>query len=123
MTSAAPVTHSTVPTPGAVTRYRVMAWVTGVVLALSTFTALRFWPWYVGPGIAGALWTAHGWLYLLYVAATLQLAYQVRWHPVRVVLMLLAGTVPFMSFIAERAVVTRLRQEGSMPGSTSPGAP
>ena len=90
-------------------RYRVMAYVTGVVLALSVLVALSFLPWYIGEGPAGLLWTAHGWFYILYVAAAFQLAYQLRWGPLRTVLVLLAGTVPFMSFVAERAVTRTIR--------------
>lgn len=98
-------------TPGALTRYRVMAYVTGVVLATSSLVALGFWPWYVGDGPAGVLWTAHGWLYVLYVATAFHLAYQLRWKPVKAVLVLLAGTVPFMSFVAERRVTADLRRD------------
>ena len=41
-----------------------MAYVTGVVLVLGCLLGLSFWPWYVGEGPAGILWTAHGWLYV-----------------------------------------------------------
>ena len=66
------------------------------------------------------LWTAHGWLYMLYVVAAFQLAYQLRWKVLKTVLVLLAGTVPFMSFVAERGVVADLRRE---PAAAPPGAP
>ncbi len=107
-------------TSGALTRFRVMAYVTGVVLAAGCLLGLGFWPWYVGEGPAGVLWTAHGWLYVLYVVSAFQLAYQLRWRPVRTVLVLLAGTVPLMSFVAERRVVHDLRPA---PGSAPAPAP
>ncbi len=110
-------------TSGALTRFRVMAWVTGVVLAVSSLTALHYWPWYLGEGPAAVLWTAHGWLYILYVAASLQLAYQLRWKPVRAALVLLAGTVPFMSFVAERRVVADLRRAPAAAAPPAPAAP
>lgn len=109
-------------TSGALTRYRVMAYVTGVVLVLGCTLGLSFWPWYVGEGPAGILWTAHGWLYVLYVIAAFQLAYQLRWKPVKTVLVLLAGTVPFMSFVAERRVVADLRREPA-PAPAAPVPP
>jgi hypothetical protein len=62
------------PSSGAVTRYRVMAYVTGVVLATSCLLGLSFWPWYVGEGAAGWLWTAHGYLYIVYVVTAFLLA-------------------------------------------------
>jgi integral membrane protein len=110
-------------TSGALTRYRVMAYVTGVVLATSCLVGLSFWPWYVGDAASGVLWTAHGWLYVLYVLATLQLAYQLRWKAVKTVLVLLAGTVPLMSFVAERRVTADLRREPDRaPAAPAPRA-
>ena len=89
---------------GPLIRYRVMAWVTGVVLATSCLIGLSFWPWYAGDGVSGVLWTAHGYLYILYVAAAFHLSVRSRWKLVKTLLVLLAGTVPFMSFVAERRV-------------------
>jgi integral membrane protein len=107
-------------TSGALTRFRVMAYVTGVVLASGCLVGLGFWPWYVGEGPAGVLWTAHGWLYVLYVVAAFHLAYRLRWRPVRTVLVLLAGTVPFMSFVAERRVVHDLRRAARSEAAPAP---
>ena len=95
---------------GALTRFRVMAFVTGVVLAFMTVVGLPFKyvlhesaTWYtVG-------WQAHGWLYIIYVAVTLDLVFRLRWHLGRAILILLAGTIPFMSFVAERYVTKRVR--------------
>ena len=109
-------------TSGALTRYRVMAYVTGVVLVLGCLLGLSFWPWYVGEGPAGILWTAHGWLYILYVVTAFQLAYQLRWKVLKTLLVLLAGTVPFMSFVAERRVVADLRREQD-PAPAAPAPP
>ncbi len=100
-----------------------MAYVTGVVLALGALTGLSFWPWYVGEGPAGVLWTAHGWLYVLYVVAAFHLSYQLRWRPGKTVLVLLAGTVPFMSFVAERRVVSDLRRDEQAHAPAAPAPP
>jgi integral membrane protein len=108
---------------GVLTRYRVMAYVTGVVLATSCLVGLSFWPWYVGEGAAGVLWTAHGWLYVLYVAAAFHLAYRLRWTPVRTVLVLLAGTIPLMSFVAERRVTADLRRQEEQAAAPAAPAP
>ena len=120
----APATAPTVATSsGVVIRYRVMAYVTGVVLATSCLVGLSFWPWYVGEGAAGVLWTAHGYLYLVYVAVAFHLAYRLRWKPVRTVLVLLAGTIPLMSFVAERRVTADLRRQEGQPAGPAPAAP
>jgi integral membrane protein len=120
----APAAGSTTAThSGVLVRYRVMAYVTGVVLATSCLVGLSFWPWYVGEGAAGVLWTAHGWLYVLYVAAAFHLAYRLRWKPVRTVLVLLAGTVPLMSFVAERRVTADLRRQEEKAAAPAAPAP
>jgi integral membrane protein len=89
---------------GALLRYRVMAYVTGVVLATSCLVGLSFEPWAVGQTMRAVLWTAHGYLYIVYVAAAFHLSVRSRWKVVKTLLVLLAGTVPFMSFVAERRV-------------------
>jgi integral membrane protein len=120
----APAAEPTAATSsGVVIRYRVMAYVTGVVLVTSCLVGLSFWPWYVGEGAAGVLWTAHGYLYLVYVAVAFHLAYRLRWKPVRTILVLLAGTIPLMSFVAERRVTADLRRQEEQPTGPAPAAP
>jgi len=56
--------------------------------------------------IVGAL---HGFLYMIYVACSLVLAERYRWRPLRALLVALAGTIPFVSFYAERRVTKLVR--------------
>lgn len=117
---------------GAFLRYRVMAWVTGVVLAVA-FTWMcvlivqwmvdgnsfsSFFPDYEGSGAYSLLWIAHGWLYLLYLIAAVDLAFRVRYGVLRTVALLLAGTIPFASFVAEALVHRALVREGRLPART-----
>ena len=112
------------PSSGAVIRYRVMAYVTGVVLATSCLVGLSFWPWYVGEGAAGWLWTAHGYLYIVYVVTAFLLALKARWSVVKTLLVMAAGTIPLMSFVAERRVTADLRrQEAARPPQPAAPAP
>ena len=108
------------PSSGALTRYRVMAYVTGVVLATSCLLGLSFWPWYVGEGAAGWLWTAHGYLYIVYVVTAFLLALRARWSVVKTLLVMAAGTVPFMSFVAERRVTADLHHHPRDPAPAPP---
>jgi integral membrane protein len=87
-----------------------MAWVTGVMLLLLVLVAMPLK--YIGDDerMVSVVGVAHGWLYLAYLVTAFTLAYRLRWSPVRTVLVLLAGTVPFMSFVAERRVVADLRR-------------
>ncbi|SOD75085.1 integral membrane protein [Jatrophihabitans sp. GAS493] len=108
---------------GALLRFRIMAFATGTVLVLATFVALPLQWWAGQKLLAEITWIGHGYLYLLYVAATLDLAIKLRWHPVRVLLIMAAGTIPFMSFVAEHYVVKRVRatlESGLAPKQPAP---
>jgi integral membrane protein len=106
-------------TPGAVLRYRVMAYVTGVMLLGLCFSIyLQFGPAQDSTPVE-IFGTAHGYLYLLYLIAATDLAWRARWSLLKTVLVLLAGTIPFMSFVAEHFVVRDLR---ARPTATAPPA-
>jgi integral membrane protein len=98
-------------TNGALTRFRVMAWLTGVMLLILVFVAMPMK--YIGDddSLVRIVGVAHGWLYIVYIITVLTLAYQGRWRPLRTLLVLLAGTIPFASFVAERKVVAIARRE------------
>lgn len=101
---------------GALLRYRVMAYATGVLLLVLVFVAVPVK--YAGDDdtLVAVVGPIHGWLYLLYVVTALTLAYQRRWGIGRSALVVLAGTVPFASFVAERAVMAEVRaQPGRAP--------
>jgi integral membrane protein len=92
-------------------RYRIMAFVTGIVLFAGTValiikyaTNLHVEPW------TGYLWLAHGYLYLVYVIFTAILGVKLRWPLARYVLVMLAGTIPTMSFVAEHFVTRATRE-------------
>jgi integral membrane protein len=89
---------------GTLLRYRVMAYVTGVLLLLLVFVAIPVQIWGDDDTLVAILGTAHGYLYMLYLVTAFLLAYRLRWSLGRTLLLLLAGTVPFMSFVAERRV-------------------
>lgn len=97
-------------------RYRVMAYVTGVVLLVASFVAVPLTYAVDRPAFGRVIWTLHGWLYLLYLATAVQLAMARRWKLPRLVLVLLAGTIPFLSFVMER----RIRAEGISAEQPSP---
>ena len=119
--SAASVLHS-----GAYKRYQVMAWVTGVLLAVMTVVGL---PWKYLLGNEGSTWYAvgwqlHGFLYMVYLVTVLDVAIRARWTPGRTVVVALAGTIPFLSFVFERRITHQLRRaEGAAEPATAIGAP
>lgn len=92
---------------GALIRYRVVAYVVGVFLLL--LTAGVIWRYGFGePRLSETVSPIHGFLYLVYLVATFDLGRRVGWSLRRMVLVMLAGTIPFLSFYAERVVTRRL---------------
>jgi integral membrane protein len=95
--------------PAALTRYRTMAYVVGVLLVVLVLVAMPIK--YLGgnDGPVAVVGTAHGFLYAVYLLAAFDLALRARWTAKGTILVLLAGTVPFLSFVAERIVTRKTR--------------
>jgi integral membrane protein len=94
----------------ALAAYRTMANIVGVGLVL-LFVSLpyRYWfPSYHREPTA-AIGFVHGMLYLVLLASIANLAFRRRFPLHWIVYVALAGTVPFLSFVAERAVTARVR--------------
>ncbi|MFC9508794.1 DUF3817 domain-containing protein [Streptomyces sp. NPDC057002] len=88
------------------TRYRVMAYVTGVLLVLLTLGMIGK---YVLDLNGAADFTrvvsiAHGWLYVLYLVFAFDLGSKAKWPVGKQVWVLLAGTVPTAAFFVERKI-------------------
>lgn len=92
---------------GALLRYRVMAWVVGVFLLALVLVAMPLKYFGDSPGAVEILGPIHGWLYALYLIIAVDLAIRSKWSAKGTVLVLLAGTIPFVSFVAERIVTRR----------------
>jgi integral membrane protein len=93
---------------GALLRFRVMAWITGLMLLLLAFAAMPLKYLYGRPELVEMIGPVHGFLYAVYVIVTFDLARRIQWRLVRTVLMLLAGTVPFASFVADRSALREI---------------
>lgn len=61
------------------------------------------------PTFYTAAWTAHGYLFPVYVVATFMLSTKLKWSFGKTVLIMLAGTIPFMSFVTERRVANEVK--------------
>ena len=86
---------------GALLRYRVMAWVVGVLLVVLVVVGMPLK--YLGGNDAVVVATGvpHGWLYMVLLITAYDLGRRVRWPWLRLILIAAAGTVPFLSFVAE----------------------
>jgi integral membrane protein len=89
--------------------YRISAWVTGVGLLVLVVVAMPLKYVFGQPELVSIVGVAHGFLYMIYIVCTLLLAERCRWKPLDAVLILIAGTVPVASFVAERRVTHRVR--------------
>ena len=105
----------------AVLRYRVMAYVTGVVLVVLCFVGI---PLQVAghPAVANDVGVVHGILYIIYLVAAWLLARRLGLAAKPTVIMLLAGTIPIMTFVVERWV-TRTFINPALAGEARPAAP
>ena len=105
----------------AVLRYRVMAYITGVVLIILCFVGV---PLQIAgyPAVANDVGVIHGILYIIYLVCAWQLARRLRLAAKPTVLMLLAGTVPIMTFIVERWI-TRRFIDPALSGQAQPTVP
>jgi len=98
---------------GALLRYRVLAYVVGVML-LALVVAMGFKYLADEPRGVEIIGPLHGFLYAVYLAVALDLAIRARWSIRGTVLVLAAGTIPFLSFVAERIVTRRVRAGQSL---------
>ena len=89
---------------GALTRYRIIAWIVGVVLIALVLVGMPLK--YLGgnDAVVATVGPAHGFLFMVYVVLTFDLGRRVGWPLSRMLLVMLAGTIPFLSFWAERKV-------------------
>ena len=102
---------------GELKRYQVMAWIVGSLLIvlvlvgvpLKYLTAHGSHPQHVGELITTYLGVAHGWLYMVFLVTAALLARSQRWSPAFTIATLVAGTVPIVSFWAERRATAAVR--------------
>lgn len=89
--------------------YRVMAWVVGIFLVVLVCVAMPLkYVWGNGAPVmyVGIL---HGWLYPVLLISSYNLYRRVQWPWQRLLAIALAGTVPFLSFVAEHAATKDVR--------------
>jgi integral membrane protein len=86
----------------AVLRYRVMAYITGVLIIVVVFAGIPLQVAAHNTFIANDIGTVHGFLYIVYVIVAWMLARKLKMRTGPTILLLLAGTVPIMTFVVER---------------------
>ncbi|MFJ8820723.1 DUF3817 domain-containing protein [Streptomyces sp. NPDC102467] len=92
------------------TRYRVMAYVTGVLLVLLCLGMIAKYAFKMdGAGDATqVIAIAHGWLYVVYLVVAFDLGSKAKWPVGKQLWVLLAGTIPTAAFFVERKISAEL---------------
>ena len=122
---------------GALRRYQVMATVVGVLLVvlvlvgvpLANFDGTSMWHvfsstpeiWPEGSGahqlgesITTYLGVAHGWLYMIFLVTAFLLSRRAGWSLPFTLVTLVSGTIPLLSFWAERRATRRVKAQLSV---------
>jgi len=107
-----------------VTLYRVMAYVTGVVLIILCVLAIAQ-IWANDAAAVNAVGTVHGLLYIVYLIVSYPLTRRLRLATGPTLAVLLAGTVPVMTFVVEyrirhRYIEPALAQLNASPAQQNP---
>ncbi|EYT83833.1 DUF3817 domain-containing protein [Streptomyces sp. NPDC018057] len=99
------------------TRYRVMAYVTGVLLVLLTLGVIAKYGFQLDGAakFTTVIGIAHGWLYVLYLVVAFDLGSKAKWPVAKQLWVLLAGTVPTAAFFVERRISRELEAKVAAP--------
>lgn len=86
--------------------YRTMAYVTGVMLIILCFVCMPLRYFAHDPGPAEVVGACHGVLYMIYIVVAFAMTRLVRMRVASfgTIIVLLAGTIPVLTFVVERWV-------------------
>lgn len=113
---------------GTLTRYRFMATVVGILLIVLILVGMPLKylltegtdPQRLGEWITTYLGLAHGWLYMVFLVTAFLLSRKAAWDLPFTAVTLICGTIPVLSFWAERRATARVRAESDTPLFTDP---
>lgn len=96
---------------GPLKRFRAIAYVVGVGLLVLVLIGMpmKYIPAISDSTVVAVVGPIHGLLYMIYLALTFDLSMKGKWSPKGTILVLLAGTIPFLSFVAERIVTRKVK--------------
>ncbi len=92
----------------AVLRFRVMAIIAGLMSLLLWFVYMPIKYLFDAPDLhSSIIWIpmVHGYLYPIYILTAIQFATKARWPIMKMLGLILAGTLPVASLLAERRIV------------------
>jgi integral membrane protein len=89
---------------GALVRYRIIAWIVGTGLLVLVLVGMPLKYAAGNETVVAIVGPVHGFLFMIYLVLTFDLARRLRWPFLRMILVMAAGTIPFLSFWTERRV-------------------
>jgi integral membrane protein len=96
-------------------RYRVMAYVVGVALILLVVVGMPLKYLADQAQVVTTVGPLHGFLFIVYLVTAFDVGRRSGWSLTRMALVMLAGTIPFLSFYAERQVSRWVRDAQPAP--------
>ncbi|MFJ3881478.1 DUF3817 domain-containing protein [Streptomyces sp. NPDC090077] len=86
------------------TRYRVMAYVTAVMLLILCACMVAKYGFDTGAGLTFAVSQAHGVLFMIYLVFAFDLGSKAKWPFGKLLWVLVSGTIPLAAFFVERGI-------------------
>ncbi len=96
---------------GSLTRYRILAYIVGIGLAVLVFIGIPLQVAAHSPGVVKVVGPLHGFIYIIYLFAAFDMARRARFTMPQMLMMLCAGLLPILAFVIERKVTARVRAE------------
>jgi integral membrane protein len=106
---------------GALLRYRVMAYLVGVMLIVLVCIGVPLRYAAGTPGVVAVVGPLHGFLYIVYLLFAFDLARRARLNLWQLAAMVLSGLVPTLAFFVERRITNRV--ESTFIASETVAAP
>ncbi|MCX4789445.1 MULTISPECIES: DUF3817 domain-containing protein [unclassified Streptomyces] len=103
--------------PSVLTRYRVMAYVTAVMLLILCLCMIFKYGFDMGKDLTLVVSQIHGVLYIIYLIFAFDLGSKAKWPVGKLLWVLISGTIPTAAFFVERKVV---REVGPLVADGSP---
>ncbi|MBV7671038.1 DUF3817 domain-containing protein [Streptomyces halstedii] len=91
--------------PSVLTRYRVMAYVTAVMLLILCVCMIFKYGFDTGEGLTLVVSQIHGVLYIIYLVFAFDLGSKAKWPMGKLLWVLVSGTIPTAAFFVERKIV------------------
>ncbi|MGD3105799.1 DUF3817 domain-containing protein [Streptomyces sp. YGL11-2] len=91
------------------TRYRVMAYVTAVMLLVLCACMVFKYGFGMGKDLTLVVAQIHGVLYIIYLVFAFDLGSKARWPFAKLLWVLVSGTIPTAAFFVERTVVREVQ--------------